>query len=123
MNVGNHATAAAPPLSFAWVVQEKTAFAASGKNAEPVLKQVIEAARAAEPPLGASPAIAAGVQRIGGQAAVFAYADARVVVASGDASTPAPIFFSTGKQNQALFLRIEVSKPAVSVALDRALGH
>jgi hypothetical protein len=122
-NTANHATAAAPPLSFAWFVEEKTSFAASGKDAEPVLKQVVQAARAAEPSLGASPGIAGGVQRIGDQAALFAYADARALAASMDATQPAPVFFSIGKRNQAVFLRIEVSKPAISVALDRALGH
>jgi hypothetical protein len=114
-----------PPLDFAWFVEEKTGFGASGKSAIPVLKKVVLAARGVDASLGASPDIAGGVQRIGDQAAVFAYADARAVGAADSpaAAQPAPIFFSIGKRERAAFLRIEVTKPAIEWALNHALGR
>jgi hypothetical protein len=114
-----------PPLDFAWFVEEKTGFGASGKSASPVLKKVVLAARGADASLGGSPEISGGVQRIGDRAAVFAYADARIV-GSADApaaAQPAPVFFSVGKRESAAFLRIEVTKPAIDLALNHALGH
>jgi hypothetical protein len=114
-----------PALDFAWFVEEKTGFGASGRSAIPVLKKVVLAARGAEASLGGSPDISAGVQRIGDQAALFAYADTRVVgfADSTAAAQPAPMFFSIGKRESAAFLRVEVTKPAIDLALNRALGR
>jgi hypothetical protein len=123
---GHAKPAAVPPLSCAWFVTEKMGFAAAGKDAAPVLEKVVLAARGSAASLGANANIAAGVQRIGEQAALFAYANAGsgAPAASGNAPVPppAPVFFSSGKRENLGFLRIEISKPATDLALNRLAG-
>ncbi|MEP7052546.1 MAG: hypothetical protein ABJB12_19420 [Pseudomonadota bacterium] len=118
--------AALPALSFAWLVAGQTAFAAAGKSADPVLKKVVDAAHGQAETLASKASIAEAVQRIGDQAAVFAYADARLVaptaVAAGPASALAPLLFSLGKRGPSGYLRVEVSKSAIDLALHSALG-
>jgi hypothetical protein len=117
---------AAPPLSVAWLVNDQRAFAAAGKNADVVLKRVLESAQGQGETLATAAKIADAVQRIGDQAAVFAYADARAVglVPDGGApsAVPAPILLALGKRGNGASLRIEISKPAIDLALHGALG-
>jgi hypothetical protein len=116
-----------PPLSCAWFVADKTGFAVSGKNAERVLKKVVLAARGTDASLGSLPGIPDGVQRMGDQAALTLYGDARALAPASDSAPPMappePVFVSVGKRDSSAFLRIEISKPAVSQVLDRAEGR
>jgi len=114
-----------PPLSFAWLVEEERAFAAASKNGDGSLKTVVESARGQHDSLGTKPGIADSVQRVGGQAALFAYLDARVAfAASGEqAGVPAPVVLSLSKRAHGAALRVEISKPALDLALQGALGR
>jgi hypothetical protein len=114
-----------PSLSFAWLVNEQRAFAAASKSGDGVLKTVVQSARGEHDTLGAKPSIADSVQRIGQQAAVFGYLDARVPFGenSAPADLPAPLFFSLGKRELGAALRIEIAKPTIDLALKGALGH
>ncbi|HEY0467082.1 MAG TPA: hypothetical protein VGC79_22930 [Polyangiaceae bacterium] len=114
-----------PPLSFAWLVDEQRAFAAAGKNGDASLKTVVLSARGEHETLGAKPGIADSVQRMGEQAALFAYLDARVPFAASAAQAPlpAPLLLSLGKRKQGAALRVELTKPALDLALQGALGH
>jgi len=114
-----------PPLSFAWLVDEELAFAAASKNADATLKTVRESARAAHETLGSKPEIADAVTRMGAQAALFAYLDARVAFAANgeQAAFPAPLLLSIGKRDHGAALRIESTKPALDLALQSALGR
>jgi len=114
-----------PPLSFAWLVDERQGFAAASKDADATLKTVVESARGLHDALGAQAGIADSVQRIGDQAAVFAYVDARVPFgATGEqAAFPAPVLLSLGKRERGAALRVEVAKPAIDLALRGALGQ
>ncbi len=114
-----------PPLSFAWLVNEKEAFAAASKNADATLKTVVQSARGEHDTLGAAAGIADSVQRIGEQTALFAYVDARVAFgASGEQATfPAPLFLSLGKREHGAALRVEIAKSALDLALQGAFGH
>jgi hypothetical protein len=118
--------AALPALSFAWLVTGQRAFAAAGKSADPVLKKVVDAANGQAETLGGKAGIAEAVQRVGDDAALFAYIDARlaapVAAAGGAASAPAPLFLSLGRRGSSGYLRIEISKPAIDLALHSALG-
>ncbi len=112
-----------PPLSFAWLVTDQAGYAAAGKSADPVLKKVVDSARGQGDTLASKAGIAEGVQRIGDQAAVFAYADARLAApAAAGPSLPAPLLLSLGKRGSAGYLQLEVSKPAIDLALRSALG-
>ena len=115
-----------PPLSFAWSVDEKQGFAAAGKNADPLLKQVLESAHGQGETLAAKAGIAEGVQRIGDQAALFAYADSRFLglwgESGGASAVPAPLLLALGKRASLGYLRLEISKPAIDLALHSALG-
>jgi hypothetical protein len=114
-----------PPLSFAWLVDEQRAFAAAGKNGDAALKTVVESARGTRDTLGAQAGIADSVRRMGEPAALFAYLDARVPLAASaeHAALPAPLLLSLGKREKGAALRFEVSKPALDLALQGALGH
>ncbi|HEY3256780.1 MAG TPA: hypothetical protein VGJ91_22645 [Polyangiaceae bacterium] len=114
-----------PALSFAWLVDEQRAFAAASKNGDAALKLVVQSARGERGSLGARAGIADSVQRIGGQAALFAYLDARVPFgASGEPGAgPAPLFLSFGKREHGAAVRIELAKPAIDLALQGAFGH
>jgi hypothetical protein len=114
-----------PPLACAWFVEDKSGFAASGKDATPVLQKVVLAKRASGATLGASPGLLDGIQRMGDQAAIFAYADARAGIPAGAgeaAVPPAPVFLSVGKRESAGFLRLEISKQAADLVLGRIVG-
>jgi hypothetical protein len=115
----------AKDLSFAWLVDEKEAFAAASKNGDAVLKTVVRSARGEHDSLGMKTGIAASVQRIGEQAAMFAYLDARVAfgVSGERAASPAPLFLSLGKRERGAALHVEITKPALDLALQGALGH
>jgi len=112
-----------PPLTCAWLVDDKTASLAASKDAEALLRRVTSAARGAAPALGANAAVVSGVARLGEGAAVYAYADGRIA-AGGDSSipAPAPILIGFGRSEQAALLQAEVSKPAIEIALHRATG-
>ena len=111
------------PLSFAWLVNEERAFAAASKNGDAALKTVVQSARGEQKTLGAQAGIADSVQRIGAQAALFAYLDARVPFGVGGEQTlPAPLFLALGKRETGAALRIEIAKPALDLALQGALG-
>jgi hypothetical protein len=114
-----------PALSFAWLVNEQKAFAAAGKNGELALKMVVQSARGEHPTLGAQAGVADAVQRIGAQAALFAYLDARVPFGTSgqQATVPAPLLVSLGKRERGAALRIEIDKTALDLALQGALGH
>jgi hypothetical protein len=64
------------------------------------------------------------VQRIGAQAALFAFADAGAgaPIDGGIPVAPAPVFLSLGKRERVGFLRIEISKSATDLALRRVVG-
>jgi hypothetical protein len=114
-----------PPLSFAWMVDEQRALAAAGANADALLKTVLQSAQGQHETLATKAGIADSVRRIGEQSALFAYLDARVPFgASGEqAALPAPLFLALGKREQGAALRIEITKPALDLALHSALGH
>lgn len=117
------AKAAPPPIDCAWIVEPEAGSFAAGKHAEPLLHQVTEAARGAAPALGGNALVASGVARLGEQTALFAYADARVAASEDSAmAEPAPLLLGFGERNKAALLRIEVSKPAVTIALRRITG-
>ena len=122
MVAGHAKPPAVPALSCAWFVSDKTGFAASGANAESVLRKVVLADRGSEASLGASPGVVDGVARIGDQAALFAYADARGAAPTAPAAPAAPVFLSFGKRESSGVLRIEISKSAVDQALSRLVG-
>jgi hypothetical protein len=115
-----------PALSFAWLVEDAQGFAAAGKNADPILKQVVDSARGQADTLAVKAEIAEGVQRIGDQAALFAYLDARVLGlfagSNGAPSAPAPLLLALGKRGSSGYLHVEISKPAIGLALHSALG-
>jgi hypothetical protein len=114
-----------PPLSFAWLVDEQQAFAAAGKDGDAALKTVVQSARGGHDTLGAQAGMADSVQRMGEQAALFAYLDARVPLAASaeQATLPAPLLLSLGKREKGAALRFEITKPALDLALQGALGH
>jgi len=114
-----------PPLSFAWLVEERSAFAAAGKNADASLKSVVRSARGEHSTLGTQPGVADSVQRIGDRAALFAYVDARAALGASPepAALPAPLFVSLGKRERGVALRVEIAKPALDLALRGALGQ
>jgi len=98
----------------------------AGKNADPLLKQVLESAHGQGETLAAKAGIADGVQRIGDQAALFAYADSRFLglwgEGGGASAVPAPLLLALGKRASLGYLRLEISKPAIDLALHSALG-
>ncbi len=106
-------------------MDEQRAFAAASKNGDAVLKTVVQSAKGMHDTLGMKAGIADSVQRIGVQAALFAYLDARVpFAASGEqAAFPAPLLLSLGKHAEGAALRVELTKPALDLALQGALGH
>ena len=114
-----------PPLSFAWLVSEQEGFAAASKNADAALKVVVQSARGEHDTLATSARIADSVSRIGEQAAVFAFADARLAFgASGsEPSAVAPLLLALGKREAGAYVRLEVSKAAVDLALHGAVGR
>ncbi len=91
------------PLSFAWLVDEERASAAASKNADAVLKLVEQSARGEHDTLGTKPGFADSVQRIGEQAALFAYLDARVPLGTSGEPTafPAPLLFRSANVSTA----------------------
>jgi len=111
-----------PPLTCAWLVEDKTASFAAGKNGEAVLRRVTDAARGRAPALGGNAALASGVARLGAGTAVYAYADARVASEDSSMTAPAPILVGFGRDDQSALLRILLSKPAIDVALHRVTG-
>ncbi|HEY3665166.1 MAG TPA: hypothetical protein VGL19_04160, partial [Polyangiaceae bacterium] len=115
-----------PPLSIAWSVDEQFGFAVAGKDAEPVLKQLTDSVHGQAETLASKAGIADGVQRIGEQAALFAYADGRFVGLGGEAggASPlsAPLLLALGKRASLGYLRLEISKPAIDLALHGMLG-
>jgi hypothetical protein len=114
-----------PPLSFAWLVNEEQAFAAAGKDGDAALKTVVQSARGERATLGGQAGMTDSVQRVGEQAALFAYLDARVPFGtSGEqVNSPAPLLVSLGKREHGAALRIEIAKPALDLAFQGALGH
>jgi len=114
-----------PAVSFAWLVDEKQAFAAAAKNGDATLKTVVLSARGEHDRLGTQAGLADSVQRIGEQAALFAYLDARVAFgATGErAAVPAPLVLSLGKREHGAAVQLEIAKPALDLALSGALGH
>jgi len=113
-----------PAVSFAWLVDEKEAFAAASKNGDAALKIVVRSARGEHDRLGMRAGIADSVLRIGEQAALFAYLDARVALGAGGerAALPAPLWLSLGKHERGAALHVEIAKPALDLALAGALG-
>jgi len=114
-----------PPLSFAWLVDDQRAIAAASRNGDATLKRVLESERGEGDTLGAKPGMSDSVQRVGQRAPLFAYLDARVALSSeGDKSAlPAPLLISLSKHQKGAALRIELTKPALDLALQGALGH
>jgi len=115
-----------PPLSLAWLLGSDRGFAAASKNGDATLNTVVQSAHGEHDTLGAKPGIADSVQRIAEQAALFAYLDARVALAAGGgepALAPAPLFFALGKSERGAALRIELTKPALDLALQQAFGN
>jgi len=106
-------------------VDEKQAFAAAAKNGDATLKTVVLSARGEHDRLGTQAGLADSVQRIGEQAALFAYLDARVAFgATGErAAVPAPLVLSLGKREHGAAVQLEIAKPALDLALSGALGH
>jgi hypothetical protein len=109
------------PLSCAWFVTDEVGYAASGKDASSALQKLVLAARGRARSLAGTPGVAESVQRAGDQAALFAYFDAQSgpKAAPAEALRPAPLFLSAGKRESIGFLRIEISKPAVDLALSQ----
>ncbi len=110
-----------PPIACAWLVAGETASFVAGKEAEPLLARLTDAARGTAPRLGGNAAVASGVARLGEGTAVFAYADARVA-AERDSEQPAPVLLGFGQRDQTALLRVEISKPALDIALQRVTG-
>jgi len=113
------------PLSFAWLVEPEWGFAAASKDADRTLKAVLQSAHGERPTLAEKAGIAEAVQRIGDQAALFAYLDARVLggLAGSAATLPAPLLLALGKRGPSGYLRLEIAKPAVDLALSGMLGQ
>jgi len=107
------------PLSCAWFVTDEVGYAASGKDANSALQKLVLAARGRSRSLASTAGVAEGVQRAGNQAALFAYFDAQLgpKAAPAEDARQAPLFLSAGKRENIGFLRIEISKPAVDLAL------
>jgi hypothetical protein len=116
--------AATPPLTFAWLVNATDGFAAASKNADLSLKIVVGSAHGEHESLAAQVGIAESLGRIGDRAALFAYADARILAHElGDAANAvAPLLVALGWADKSAYLRLEISKPAVDLALHGALG-
>ena len=115
---------AVPPLTFAWLVAEHEAFAAASKNADTALKVVVQSAHGKRASLAATAGLADSVSRIGEQAAAFAFADARIAFGAGTEPSPvAPLLFGLGRRESSAYLRLEVSKAAVDLALHSAVGR
>ena len=112
-----------PALDFAWRVTDQTGFAVGSKAAAPLLGTLVQAAHGAGPTLGTNRAVAEGVARASTHAGIVAYVDLRALGATSAASEPAALFLSLGRQGNAAFLRVEVSKPAVDFAIHGALGQ
>jgi hypothetical protein len=116
---------AVPPLTFAWLVDDQNGFAAASKNADATLKAVVQSARGERATLAAQPGLSESVARVGEQAALFAYVDARFSFAAGGASStqPAPLLLSIAKSGTGASLRVEIGKPAVDLALRGVTGQ
>ncbi|MES1173353.1 MAG: hypothetical protein ABUL62_03415 [Myxococcales bacterium] len=116
---------AVPPLSFAWLVEEQSGFAAASKHADAALKVVVQSAHGEHPTLAAQPGLSDAVERVGEQAALFAYLDARLAFgATGAASPePAPLLISIAKRGTSANLRLEIAKPVVDLALRGVTGQ
>jgi hypothetical protein len=114
-----------PPLEFAWRVDESLAFAAAGRDADAGLLAVVDSAAGHHPTLSATAGISDAVQRIGEQAALYAYLDARVLSgATGPAlPTPAPVLLALGKRGTSAWVRLEIAKPAVDLLSTSLLGR
>jgi hypothetical protein len=111
-------------LSFAWLVNPTDGFAAASKNADLSLNTVVHSARGARESLASLAGIADSLERLGGQAALFAYADARIL-ARVDTAAPnavAPLLMALGRAGKSGYVRLEISKPAVDLAVQAALG-
>lgn len=117
--------ASVPQLTFSWRVDDSAGFAAVGKNADAVLGALVKSAHAEQETLAGKPGVADSVQRIGDQAALFAYVDARRLArADGTrAGGSAPMFLAIGKRAGAASVRLEISKAAIDWALQSALGQ
>jgi hypothetical protein len=112
-----------PSISCAWFVEDKLSLAAAGPDAAALLEQLAHAARGSVPALGSDAEVASAVERMGQEASLFAYADARAGGASADAANkPVPLFLSLGKHTDTGFVRLEISKRAVDLALGRLTG-
>ena len=122
---GGAAKMVLPPLGFAWLVEEKTAFAAASTNADSTLASVVQSARGEHPTLGAQPALADAVTRAGDQNALFAYVDARLLFGAARAGSPqpAPLLLAIGKRATGAALRLELGKPALDLALRGVTGQ
>ncbi|HEY4107047.1 MAG TPA: hypothetical protein VGM44_24270, partial [Polyangiaceae bacterium] len=120
----NHPNSASlPPISCAWFVEDKLGLAAGGPDAGALLEHLAHAARGSAPALGADAEVASAVERMGQEASLFAYADARAGETSADAANkPVPLFLSLGKHADTGFLRLEVTKRALDLALGRLTG-
>ena len=116
---------AVPPLSFAWLVDDQNGFAAASKNADAVLKAVVLSAHGEHPTLVAQPGLSDAVARVGDQAALFAYLDARLAFGAVGSSSPepAPLLLSIAKRGTSASLRLEISKPVVDLALRGVTGQ
>jgi hypothetical protein len=116
---------AVPPLSFAWLVDEQAGFAAASKNADLALKTVVQSAHGKRPTLAAQPGLSDAVARVGEQAALFAYLDARLALGAAGASPsdPAPLLLSIAKVSSGAGLRLEIGKPALDLALRAVTGQ
>ncbi len=113
---------AVPPLSFSWLVEEKTGFAVAGKDADALLKEVVTSARGQGETLASSAHITESVQRIGEQAALFAFLDARVTGLGPETGPPAPVLLALAKRGSSGYLSVEITKAAADLALRGALG-
>ncbi|MEO6598582.1 MAG: hypothetical protein ABIQ16_01825 [Polyangiaceae bacterium] len=114
-----------PPLSFAWLVEDQIGFAAASKDADVTLKAVVQSVHGQRATLAAQPDLGAAVDRVGEQAALFAYLDARLLFGAAGAGSPepAPLLLSIGKETKGAALRLEISKPVVDLALRGAMGQ
>jgi len=111
-------------LSFAWLVEDQSGFAAASHNADAALKAVVESARGRRATLADTAGLTDSVRRVGEQAALYSYLDARVVFGStGPASpAPAPVLLAVGKRGTSAWVRLEIAKPAVDLAAAGLLG-
>jgi hypothetical protein len=116
---------AVPALSFAWLVEDQNGFAAASKNADGALKAVVQSAHGEHPTLAAQPDLSRAIERVGEQAALFAYLDARLAFGATGASSPepAPLLLSIAKRAPGAALRLEISKPVVDLALRGVTGQ